>query len=45
MQCDIHQPFQYLADLMTIMEKKGRDRRHKKMVVSCSMWPRSWDRL
>jgi ornithine carbamoyltransferase len=34
MQCDIYHPFQCLADLMTVMEKKGRDLRHKKMVVS-----------
>lgn len=34
MQCDIYHPFQCLADLMTIMEKKGRDLRHKKIVVS-----------
>jgi N-acetylornithine carbamoyltransferase len=34
MQCDIYHPFQCLADLMTIMEKKGRDLRKKKMVVS-----------
>ena len=34
MQCDIYHPFQCLADLMTIMEKKGRDLRQKKMVVS-----------
>ena len=34
MQCDIYHPFQCLADLMTIIEKKGRDLRHKKMVVS-----------
>lgn len=34
MQCDIYHPFQILADLMTIIEKKGRDLRHKKMVVS-----------
>jgi ornithine carbamoyltransferase len=34
MQCDIYHPFQCLADLMTIMEKKGRDLRRKKMVVS-----------
>ncbi|HNY84317.1 MAG TPA: ornithine carbamoyltransferase, partial [Anaerolineaceae bacterium] len=27
MQCDIYHPFQCLADLMTIMEKKGRDLR------------------
>jgi ornithine carbamoyltransferase len=34
MQCDIYHPHQILADLMTIIEKKGRDLRHKKMVVS-----------
>ena len=34
MQCDIYHPFQCLADLMTIMEKKGRELRKKKMVVS-----------
>jgi N-acetylornithine carbamoyltransferase len=34
MQCDIYHPFQCLADLMTIVEKKGRDLRGKKMVVS-----------
>src|SRR5574342_1364501 len=34
MQCDIYHPFQCLADLMTIMEKKGRDVRKKKVVVS-----------
>jgi len=34
MQCDIYHPHQCLADLMTIMEKKGRDLHHKKMVVS-----------
>lgn len=34
MQCDIFHPFQILADLMTIIEKKGRDLRKKKMVVS-----------
>ena len=34
MQCDIYHPFQCLADLMTIMEKKGRDLRGKKIVVS-----------
>ncbi|MBW2528274.1 MAG: ornithine carbamoyltransferase [Deltaproteobacteria bacterium] len=34
MQCDIYHPFQCLADLMTIVEKKGRDLRKKKMVVS-----------
>ncbi len=34
MQCDIYHPFQCLADLMTIMEKKGRNLRGKKIVVS-----------
>jgi ornithine carbamoyltransferase len=34
MQCEIYHPFQCLADLMTIIEKKGRDLRGKKMVVS-----------
>lgn len=34
MQCDIYHPFQCLADLMTIMERKGRDLRRKKVVVS-----------
>jgi ornithine carbamoyltransferase len=34
MQCDFYHPFQILADLMTIMEKKGRDLRGKRMVVS-----------
>ena len=34
MQCEIYHPFQILADLMTIIEKKGRDLRAKKMVVS-----------
>ncbi len=34
MQCDLYHPFQCLADLMTIIEKKGRDLRKKKMVVS-----------
>ena len=34
MQCDFYHPFQILADLMTIIEKKGRDLRRKKMVVS-----------
>jgi ornithine carbamoyltransferase len=34
MQCEIYHPHQCLADLMTIMEKKGRDLRKKKMVVS-----------
>ncbi len=34
MQCDVYHPFQCLADLMTIIEKKGRDLRKKKMVVS-----------
>jgi len=34
MQCDIYHPFQCLADLMTIIEKKGHDLRRKKVVVS-----------
>lgn len=34
MQCDLYHPFQILADLMTIVEKKGRDLRRKKMVIS-----------
>ncbi len=34
MQCDLFHPFQILADLMTVIEKKGRDLRGKKMVVS-----------
>jgi N-acetylornithine carbamoyltransferase len=34
MQCEIYHPFQCLADLMTIIEKKGRDLRKKKVVVS-----------
>jgi N-acetylornithine carbamoyltransferase len=34
MQCDIYHPFQILADLMTIVEKKGKDLRRRKMVVS-----------
>ena len=34
MQCDIYHPFQCLADLMTIMEKKGRDLKKKKIIVS-----------
>jgi N-acetylornithine carbamoyltransferase len=34
MQCEIYHPFQCLADLMTIIEKKGRDLRGRKIVVS-----------
>ena len=34
MQCEFYHPFQILCDLMTIMEKKGRDLRRKKMVMS-----------
>jgi ornithine carbamoyltransferase len=34
MQCDIYHPFQCLADIMTIIEKKGRNLRKKKIVVS-----------
>ncbi len=34
MQCEIYHPHQCLADIMTIIEKKGRELRGKKMVVS-----------
>ena len=34
MQCDYYHPFQILADLMTIWEKKGRDLRKKKIAIS-----------
>jgi N-acetylornithine carbamoyltransferase len=34
MQCEFYHPFQILADLMTIQEKKGRELRGRKMVVS-----------
>jgi N-acetylornithine carbamoyltransferase len=34
MQCEIYHPHQCLADIMTIIEKKGRDLHGKKMVVS-----------
>src|SRR5512133_2061726 len=34
MQCDVYHPFQCLADLLTILEKKGRDLRRQKLVVS-----------
>lgn len=34
MQCDIYHPFQILADLMTIVEKKGTELRGKKIAVS-----------
>ncbi len=34
MQCEIYHPFQILADLMTVMEKKGGNLRGRKMVVS-----------
>ncbi len=34
MQCEIYHPFQILADLMTIQEKRGPDLRGVKMVVS-----------
>jgi ornithine carbamoyltransferase len=34
MQCDYYHPHQCLADLLTIIEKKGRDLRGKKIVVS-----------
>jgi N-acetylornithine carbamoyltransferase len=34
MQCEIYHPFQILADLMTVIEKKGPNLRKKRMVVS-----------
>lgn len=34
MQCDIYHPHQCLADLMTIVEKKGHDLRGRKIAVS-----------
>jgi len=34
MQCEYYHPFQILADLLTIFEKKGHDLRRKKLVVS-----------
>jgi N-acetylornithine carbamoyltransferase len=34
MQCEIYHPFQILADLLTILEKKGPNLRGKRMVVS-----------
>ena len=34
MQCEFYHPFQILADLMTIMEKKGRNLKRKKVVMS-----------
>lgn len=34
MQCDIYHPFQCLADLLTIIEKKGSQLRGKKVAVS-----------
>jgi ornithine carbamoyltransferase len=34
MQCDFYHPHQILADLMTVIEKKGPNLRKKKMVVS-----------
>ncbi len=34
MQCEIYHPHQILADLLTIIEKKGRDLHRKKLVVS-----------
>ena len=34
MQCDIYHPHQCLADIMTIIEKKGKDLKGKKIVVS-----------
>jgi len=33
-RCDVYHPFQALADLMTIMESKGRNLSKKKMVIS-----------
>lgn len=34
MQCDVYHPFQILADLMTIVEKKGPNLKGKKIAVS-----------
>lgn len=34
MQCDIYHPFQAMADLMTIFEKKGENLKGKKIVMS-----------
>ncbi len=34
MQCDVYHPFQILADLFTIQEKKGKDLRGAKIAVS-----------
>jgi len=34
MQCDFYHPHQCLADLMTVIEKKGRDLSKKRMVIS-----------
>lgn len=34
MQCEYYHPFQILADLMTIIEKKGRNLKKKKVVMS-----------
>lgn len=34
MQCEFYHPFQILTDLMTIMEKKGRNLKRRKMVMS-----------
>ncbi|MBN1933700.1 MAG: ornithine carbamoyltransferase [Anaerolineae bacterium] len=34
MQCEIYHPFQIMADLMTIVEKKGRNLEGKKIAVS-----------
>lgn len=34
MQCDIYHPFQAMADLMTIFEKKGKNLKDKKIVMS-----------
>ena len=34
MQCDVYHPCQAMADLMTVVEKKGNDLRGKKIVMS-----------
>ena len=34
MQCDIYHPFQAMADLITIFEKKGKNLKKKKIVMS-----------
>jgi N-acetylornithine carbamoyltransferase len=34
MQCDVYHPFQAMADLMTIFEKKGKNLKGKKIVMS-----------